>query len=94
MSNTAVAVPQIGPAGQELLEVVKTLAKGLCDNPTKVLADISENQGMVCVFLGCDKKDRGLIIGKEGRNIEAIRILLRAIARKHKIKVEILLKED
>ena len=59
-------------------ELIKYIVQALVDNPEQV--EISEIKGgNTTVFeLGVAKKDIGKVIGKRGRNVNAIRTILTA----------------
>jgi len=60
---------------QELLEnIVKTLV----DKPDEVKIDINENEDVIIYELNVGDGDLGMVIGKKGRNVNAIRTLLSA----------------
>lgn len=80
-------------AKKKLLEYI---AKSLVDNPAavKVICDQSEN---LSIFkLKVDPKDLGLIIGKEGKTIQAIRNLIRlqAFEKGKRIDVQLIDEEE
>jgi hypothetical protein len=60
---------------QELLEnIVKTLV----DKPDEVKININENEDVIIYELNVGDGDLGMVIGKKGRNVNAIRTLLSA----------------
>ena len=63
-------------------ELVKYLAKAIVDKPEEVIVTETEGDKTSIIKLRVDKEDFGLIIGKKGRNAEAIRTILRAAAAK------------
>lgn len=63
-------------------ELVKYLAKAIVDKPEEVLVTEVEGDKTSIIKLRVAKEDFGLIIGKKGRNAEAIRTILRAAAAK------------
>jgi len=63
-------------------ELVLYIAKALVDNPDKVeVTEISGEKATV-VEVKVDKEDRGKIIGKEGRIIKSIRIIVNSASAK------------
>ena len=63
-------------------ELVKYLAKAMVDKPEEVMVTEIEGEKTSIIKLRVAKEDFGLIIGKRGRNAEAIRTILRAAAAK------------
>ncbi len=63
-------------------ELVKYLAKAIVDRPEEVIVTEVEGDRTSIIKLHVAKQDFGLIIGKRGRNAEAIRTILRAAAAK------------
>jgi predicted RNA-binding protein YlqC (UPF0109 family) len=63
-------------------ELVKYLAKAIVDKPEEVIVTEIEGDRTSIIKLHVAKEDFGLIIGKRGRNAEAIRTILRAAAAK------------
>lgn len=65
-------------------ELVDFIARALVDRPDDVsVSEIHGNQTTV-VELKVAKEDLGKIIGKQGRNAQAIRLILAAAAAKQK----------
>ncbi len=63
-------------------ELVKYLARAIVDQPEEVMVTEIEGDRTSIIKLRVAKEDFGLIIGKRGRNAEAIRTILRASAAK------------
>jgi len=77
---------------QELLEYI---VKSLVDNPDEV--SISSKQlenGAVEYLIKVSDSDKGLIIGKRGTTINAIRSIIKIKAIKEKVFVKITLEDD
>lgn len=67
---------------------------GLADRPESVSAEIQQlNESAIYVLIFCEPDDRKRVIGRNGKNIEAIRTLAQAISAKHKILSVIHIKE-
>ncbi len=67
--------------------LVEYIAQALVDNPSSVKTS-EEMEGVALVIkLTVDKEDMGRIIGKEGRNAKALRILLNAVATRENKKI-------
>jgi len=72
-------------------ELVEYILKSIADNPDDVEVTVQEGGENEPVFINVklNDDDKGLIIGKEGRNINAIRTILSIKARNKVIlKVE------
>ena len=63
-------------------ELVKYLAQAIVDKSEEVMVTEIEGDKTSIIKLRVAKEDFGLIIGKRGRNAEAIRTILRAAAAK------------
>ena len=63
-------------------ELVEIMAKALVDNPDQL--EVSEIAGSdtLVIELKTAKEDMGKIIGKKGRNAQAMRTILNAASRK------------
>ena len=66
------------------VELVEKLAKALVDRPEKVVVRELKGQNTLVIELSVAKEDVGKIIGKKGRNAEALRTLLGAVAAKER----------
>ena len=66
----------------EIKEVVEYLVKLIVDNPEEV--EIAETRGeqMIIYEIRVNKQDFGKILGKQGKNIQAIRTLVKAVSAK------------
>ncbi len=66
----------------EIKEVVEYLVKLIVDKPEEV--EISEKSGehMIIFEIHANKQDFGKILGKHGKNIQAIRALVNAVSAK------------
>lgn len=80
--------------GEELVKFIECAAKGLCNHPAEVKVEGIFSKGQsLCLVVYCNPDDVSLIIGREGRNIRAIRELSWAIATKNRIKITIIINE-
>ncbi|HFB39527.1 MAG TPA: KH domain-containing protein [Oceanithermus sp.] len=69
-------------------EVVEYLAKSLVDRPEAVRVTERRVRGQTVYLVEADPEDKGRLIGKKGRVIESIRVLVRAFAR-GRVNVEV-----
>jgi predicted RNA-binding protein YlqC (UPF0109 family) len=68
-------------------ELIQYIAQAMVDNPGEVsVSEIEGNQTMV-LELKVAKTDLGKVIGKQGRNAQAIRTILGAVCAKIKKRV-------
>ncbi len=83
-SVTQVHVPEISGTddGSPLKDMVEYVARALTSNPDAVKV-LEEDDGNRTVFrLVVDEKDKGKVIGRDGRVAQSIRSLLRVAATK------------
>ena len=65
-------------------ELVELIAKALVDNPDKVKVSQLDGEQSSIIELIVDPDDLGKVIGKQGRNAQAIRVILGAAGMKLK----------
>lgn len=65
-------------------ELVELIAKALVDNPDKVQVSQIDGQQSSIIELKVAPEDVGKIIGKQGGNVQAIRVILGAAGMKLK----------
>jgi len=70
-----------------LKDLLIFLARSLVDNPDKVVVTETDNGQVVSFKLHVADEDMGKVIGKQGRNAQAIRMLMKAAASKENKKV-------
>jgi predicted RNA-binding protein YlqC (UPF0109 family) len=63
-------------------ELVEFMAKALVDNPAQVEVTEIAGRDTSVIQLKVAKEDIGKIIGKKGRNVQAMRIILNGAFRK------------
>ena len=73
----------------KLQEFVLFTAKALVDSPDEVSAHVVQRDNGYAVIISCAKKDTGKIIGKSGKIIAAIRILISGAASKLGLKATV-----
>ncbi len=72
----------------QIKEVVELIARFLVDHPEQIVVHEISGGQMSVLELRTAKDDLGRVIGKEGRNIDAIRTIMNATAsklRKHAV---------
>ena len=65
-------------------ELVELIAKSLVDNPGKVRVSQLDGEQSSILELKVAPEDVGKVIGKQGRNVQAIRVILSAAGMKLK----------
>lgn len=73
-----------------ILSIVKLTAQNLADDPTHLrieMKHLCENEYRITIYT--EGKTMGQILGKQGRNINAIRTVSEGIAAKLRVKVRI-----
>ena len=63
-------------------ELIKLIAESLVDNPDQVSVKEVQGDNLVVYELEVARSDIGKIIGKKGKNVDAIRTILKAVAAK------------
>ena len=64
-------------------ELVEMVVKHLVSHPDQVQVREVEGEKMCVIEVKASKEDLGKIIGRRGKNVEAIRTLLRTLSKKH-----------
>ena len=73
-------------------ELVSYIARALADEPDKVEVTLVEGEQSMILELRVAENDIGKIIGRQGRNANAMRVLLNAVAlgnNKQRVVLEI-----
>jgi len=65
-------------------ELIELIAKSLVDNPDKVQVSQLAGEQSSIIELKVAPEDIGKVIGKQGRNVQAIRVILGAAGMKLK----------
>lgn len=73
----------------KLEEFVAYSAKSLVDSPELVTTKVVDREGGKLILVSCDKKDTGKIIGRSGKIIAAIRILVSGAASRNGLKATV-----
>ena len=67
-----------------MIELIKKIVQELVDNPDQVEVNAVEGEHTLIIELSVAKEDIGKVIGKQGRNAQAIRTILTAASGKTK----------
>jgi predicted RNA-binding protein YlqC (UPF0109 family) len=70
-------------------ELVELIVKSLVDNPDKVKVTKLDGEQSSIIELTVAPEDMGKVIGKQGRNAQAIRVVLGAAGMKLKKRVNL-----
>jgi hypothetical protein len=70
-------------------ELIEYIAKAIVNKPEKVMVTEERNDDRVFLKLQVDEEDMGRVIGKQGRVAQAMRTLLRVLAAKEGIRVDL-----
>lgn len=70
-------------------ELVELIVKSLVDNPDKVKATQLDGEQSSIIELTVAPEDMGKVIGKQGRNAQAIRVVIGAAGMKLKKRVNL-----
>jgi hypothetical protein len=69
--------------------LVEAIAKSLVDNPDRVQVSQLDGEQSSIIELKVAPEDMGKVIGKQGRNVQAIRVILGAVGMKLKKRVNL-----
>lgn len=76
-------------------DLLETMVKGIVEQPDQVdIIEEDQGNGRIILTIGCAETDRGLVIGGQGRNINAMRTIMKIKAIKERKYVEISLLDD
>jgi predicted RNA-binding protein YlqC (UPF0109 family) len=70
-------------------ELVELIVKSLVDNPDKVKVTQLDGEQSSIIELTVAPEDMGKVIGKQGRNVQAIRVVIGAAGMKLKKRVNL-----
>ncbi len=74
-------------------EFLEYIIKNMVSQPDKVIVEEKDEEGTSLYFVTVDKEDMGTIIGKEGRNINALRNVAKAKAIRDDVHIKVILNE-
>ncbi len=90
--HTSISSEDRTSGNRELSELGKAVlynARLLADHPESVFVQEVSLDHQHIVSLRCENRDVGKILGRHGKNVEALRTLLYAIATKHGLRVDL-----
>lgn len=68
-------------------EFIEFIVKQMVDKPEKVkIEETKPDQKTVEIIVEVDKNDIGKVVGKQGKNVNALRTLLTAVAAKERYR--------
>ena len=73
-------------AAEEIVKLLDMVIRSMVDEPGKVYIRYSHGEQTTQFFIKVAKSDVGKVIGKEGRNISAIREILKNICAKRRMR--------
>lgn len=83
------------PGAEDVTALVRSLVTQLVDDPDSVSVSGSESDSAeLLVEISVAEGDAGKVIGRRGRIINALRVLARACASQHGLRVDVELVED
>lgn len=84
-----VAIPEVSGSGDTspLREMVEYVARALTSNPDAVSVSEEDDGNRTIFHLSVDEKDKGKVIGRDGRVAQSIRSLLRVAATKQGTRI-------
>ena len=76
-----------------MTRVVGVVVRALVDNPDAVRVSETERRGITVVELTTAPGDMGKIIGRQGRTVSALRMLVSLAAEKHGLRAQLDLRD-
>lgn len=74
-------------------EFIQYLLTEIITKPEKLFVDEQEDNGIYVYNITADEEDMGIIIGKQGKNINALRNIVKAKAIKENKRVKIFVRD-
>lgn len=69
-----------------LRETVELICRNLVDHPAHLKVEVEQGESSIVVKVFPHPKDIGEILGKKGRNISALRILVECMGARHGVR--------
>jgi predicted RNA-binding protein YlqC (UPF0109 family) len=73
--------------------MIEMLAKALVNNPERVSVSSKQGEHTMLYILHTEKSEIGMLLGRSGRNINAIRELVRSISTKYRFRAALDIEE-
>ena len=70
-------------------DFLENIVKNIVEQPDSVVVTEVEDNGKVNLHIKVDDADMGRVIGKEGKVINSIRMIMRVIAIRQKVKIRV-----
>ena len=77
----------------EILEFIQRLSHALIDIQDHLSVSFEIGEQTTVFKISVHKDDIGKVLGKRGRNIEAIRVMVNALSTKHQLRAVVLVEE-
>ena len=74
----------------QIRELVENIVRALVDSPEQVCVGEIEATRMRVLEIKVAKQDVGYLLGKKGKNIDALRTIISAVSKKERYMVEVL----
>ncbi len=68
---------------------LEALVRGLVEDPSRVRVAERHEDGVVCFDLEVAPSDRGRVIGRSGRTVNALRTLMSAVGRRRGLSCDV-----
>lgn len=78
-------------------ELLEHIVKGIVNNPNSVVIEERESvdfPGLIILEIDVDDTDKGILIGRRGRTINAIRDIMTISAIRNESRIKVLVKDD
>lgn len=80
---------------KRLKSLVEAIAKGLVDYPTSIAVDVHcLNDGLYQIVIYTHPDDLKMVVGKGGKNINALRTLVYAMVAKYRVRCYVAVEEN
>lgn len=92
---TPLKLTRTAPPNATLVALARSAVEALVDAPEEVAIGIqASGNGSVLLTMKVAPEETGKVIGAKGRNIEALRTLLTAIAYRHRLRLTLELVQE
>ena len=73
----------------KLRESITLMVHALVDEPQSIEVGTTEGHSLIIFEIRCPQSEMGKIVGKSGRNIQALRTIMSAVGAKHRKRVQV-----